>query len=200
MAETSTTSTTSATPMTPAEKAAKTREKNATKRSTSAKKAAETRAANRGAAARSTTARKATSTAARGRTNAAKKAAEATQETKSSIGRSVEMAEKAALVPVGAMLMARESVASTIDELRTKYSTRAKTKRELSKFERRGNSALKGVEKDLKSMIKDIEQRYEPVFKHAELMGARVENAVQGGRTAATQASTKVQERISTLV
>jgi hypothetical protein len=37
------------------------------------------------------------------------------------------------------------------------------------------------------------------MVKNAEFMTARVENVVQSGRTAATQATTKVQERIASL-
>jgi len=33
-----------------------------------------------------------------------------------------------------------------------------------------------------------------------EVVGARVENAVQGGRTAATKASTTVRERLASMV
>jgi len=185
---------------TPAEKAATTREINATKRSTTAKKAAATRAANRGASARSTTASKAKASAARGRTTAAKKAAEATQEVKNPVERSLEMAEQAVLVPVGFVLVARENVISAIEDVRAKYGTQAKTRKELKRFERRGNTAVKRVEKDLRGMIKDIETRYEPVIKNVELVSVRVENAVQTSRTAATKTSTRVQERISALV
>jgi hypothetical protein len=205
-----------------AQKAATTRKTNATKRSTSAKKAAETRAANRGAEARSTIESKTRATAARGRTTAAKKAAEAKQEIKSPIERASEIAEKAVLVPVGAALIARDNVVETIDELRATYATRTKARQELRRFERRGENAVKRIEhdakksrtrlerelrerrarleRDLKTVVKDIEHRADPMVKNVELVSARVENAVQTGKTAATKASTTVQERIAALV
>ncbi len=124
-------------------------------------------------------------------------------------------------MPVGAALIARDEVASTLDDLKSKYGTRAKAKRELRRYERRGSSALRGVERDakktrtrverelrerrarveseLKGAVKDIELRTEPVAKNVELVGARIENAVVGGRTAVTKASTTVQERIASL-
>jgi hypothetical protein len=209
MAETSTRSSA-------AQKAATTRRTNATKRSTAAKKAAETRAANRGSAARSTATRRAKSTArstaARAETAAAKRAAEAKQELRSPMGRAAELAEKAVLVPVGATLIARERLASTLDEIRKTYSTRTKAEQELRRFERRGSSAVKRIERDVKKsrarLEGELRQRRtriekelkaNPMMKNAELVTARVENAVQSGRTAATQATTKVQERIASL-
>lgn len=122
------------------------------------------------------------------------------------------------LVPVGAALISRDRVMSAVDELRATYSTRTKTKNELRRFERRGTSALKSIERDAKttrdrigrelrlgrtrverdvrSIIKDVE----PVVKNVKVVGARVENAVQGGRSAATKASTSVQERLASMV
>ncbi len=181
----------------------------AAKRSAAAQKAATTRKTN--ATKRSTTAKKAAAT--RRETTAAKQAAQAKQETKNSVKRAGVLAEKAVLVPVGAALVARDGV----NELRSKYSTRNKTENELRRFERRGTSAVKGVERDLKksrtkierelrqrrtrierevkSMIKDIESRTEPVTKNVELVGARVESVVASGRNAAA----KVSERITAL-
>ena len=203
MAETSTTASTTAAEArsTAAEKAATTRKTNATKRSTAAKKAAGTRAANRGASARSTAARKTKATATR-------TATKAKDEIKSPVGRATEIAEKAVLVPVGAALIARDEVVSTFEDLRSSYGSRAKAKQELRRFERRGSNALKGIERDakktrtrvekelkkvdkqLKGVVKDIETRTEPVMKNVEFVSARIENAYESGRTAATKATT----------
>ena len=207
MAETTTPKTD---PSTAAKKAAATRKANAVKRSTTAKKAAQTRAANRGAAARKTTAAKTKTTATRTRTSAAKQAADAKNAAKGPVNRVTEVAEKSVLVPVGAALIARERVTSAIDELRTTYSTRTKARNELRRFERRGTKALQGlerdakktrerVEKDVRSMLSELETRTSPVVKNVELAAAKVENAVMGSKTAATKASATVQERIATM-
>jgi prefoldin subunit 5 len=216
MAE-STSTTTRTTPSGAASKAATTRKTNATKRSTAAKKAAGTRAANRGAAARGTAASKTKASATRARTTAARKAAATEQDVKTPIARATELASSAVLVPVGAALIARDGITTTVSELKAKYGTKAKAKRELNRFERRGASALKGVDKtrtkverelrerttriedEVKSIVNDIETRAEPVAKNVELVTARVENAYEGGRTAVTKASTTVQERIAAL-
>ena len=42
-----------------------------------------------------------------------------------------EIAERAVLVPVGASLLVRDNLVSTVSGLRTKYSTRASIEREL---------------------------------------------------------------------
>jgi len=203
--------TTTTTSNTPAQKAAATRKTNAAKRSTTAQKAATTRKTK--ATKRSTTAKKAAAT--RRQTTAAKQAAEVKQETKTNVRRVGGMAEKAVLVPMGAALVARDGVMSTIGDLRASYSTRNKAEQELRRFERRGSSVVKGierdvkkgrtrierelrqrrtrVERDVKSVIKDIEAN--AVTKNVELVSARVENAVASGRNAAA----KVQERITAL-
>ena len=209
--------TTSIDQSTAAQKAATTRKTNAVKRSTTAKKGAQTRAANQGAAARETAASKASASASRARTTAAKDAAEAKSVVRSRVGQAADIAEKSILVPFGAALVTRDRVMEAIDELRSTYSTRKKTEAELKRFERRGTNALKPlvrdakktrdrverelrqsrarVEKDVRVIIKDLE----PVAKNAELVSARVENAVQSGKTAATKASTRVQERLAAL-
>jgi hypothetical protein len=161
----------------------------AAKRSATAQKAATTRRTN--ATKRSTTAKKAAAT--RRQTTAAKQAAEAKQETKNTVKRAGGMVEKAVLVPMGAALVARDGVIATIDEMRANYSTRNKTEQELRRYERRGSSAVKGIERDVKSMVKDIESR--AVTKNVELVAARVENVVAGGRNVAA----KVTERITAL-
>ncbi len=216
MAESTTTPTPSQTTReTAGVKAAATRKTNATKRSTAAKKAAGTRAANAGASARATTARKTKATARR-------TAAEAKSEIKTPIGRAADVAEKVMFVPVGAALVARDEIVETIEDLRASYGTKAKAKQELRRFERRGSSAVKGIERDAKKtrtrVERELRQRRarlekelkrveselkgvtEPVKKNVELVNARVENAYETGRTAATKASTSVQERIASLV
>ncbi|MEA2222356.1 MAG: hypothetical protein QOH83_732 [Solirubrobacteraceae bacterium] len=202
---------------TAAEKAAITRKTNATKRSTTAKKAAGTRAANRGAAARSTAASKTKASATRARTTAARQTAQAKQEVKGPMERAAGIAETAVLVPVGAALIARDEVMSTIESLRSKFGTRAKAERELRRFERRGSTAMKRIERDAKKTRTRVERemrerrariekdlrvvanRTEPMAKNVELVTARLENAYEGGRTAVTKASTTVQERIASL-
>ncbi|MBW3609646.1 MAG: hypothetical protein KY463_15170 [Actinobacteria bacterium] len=219
MADTTTKTRSQTTRETAAVKAAATRKKNATKRSTAARKAAGTRAADRGAAARSTTARKAKASAGRGRTNVAQTAAGATDEIRTPLSRASDIAEKVVLVPVGAALVARDEVVATFEDLRSSYASRTKAKQELNRFERRGSSAVKAIERDAKKtrtrVERELRQRRsrvekelrrvdqelkgvtDPLKKNVELAGVRIENAYVTGRTAATKTSTSVQERIA---
>jgi hypothetical protein len=199
-------------PTAAAKKAAITRKTNAVKRSTTAKKAAQTRAANSAAATRT-----AKATATRSRTRAAKEAAEQKDAVRSRVGQAAELAQKSLVVPFGATLVARDRVVAAFDELRSTYSTRKKAEAELRRFERRGANALKPLARDAKKTRERVERelRYgrdrigkdvrmivkdlEPVAKNVELVSARVENAVQGGRTAATKATATARERIAAL-
>jgi hypothetical protein len=184
-----------------------TRKTTATKRSTTAKKAAQTRARNQAATARK-------------RSAAARKAAETRRElAKTPVDRVAEYAEKAVLVPVGAALIARDNVVSTVQELRTSYSSPEKAQRELRRFERRGTTARNRLEREVRKtrtrverelrqrrtraqrLIKrnrtQVERGLKQRRKDLDLVSARVENVVQEGLTTATQISTDLQKRLS---
>lgn len=180
-----------------------------TKQSTAAKKAAATRSRNQAATARR-------------RTAAAKQAAATRAElTKTPVDRAVEYAEKAVLVPVGAVLIARDNVVSTVEELRASYSTPEKAQRELRRFERRGSTARNRFEREVRKTRTRVERelrqrrnRTERVIKQnrtrvqrelklrserLDVAQARVENLVQTGRDTAKELQTKVQERFSSV-
>jgi hypothetical protein len=57
------------------------------------------------------------------------------------------LAERAVLVPVGASLLARDNLVSTVKGLGSRYSTRASVGRELKRYERRGVIARNRVER-----------------------------------------------------
>ncbi|HWE11785.1 MAG TPA: hypothetical protein VG325_20725 [Solirubrobacteraceae bacterium] len=60
------------------------------------------------------------------------------------------LAERAVLVPVGAGLLARDNLVSTVKGLATKYRTRASVERELKRYERRGASARNRFERQVR--------------------------------------------------
>ena len=126
---------------------------------------------------------------------------------KTRMEQAADVAEKAVLVPVGAALVTRDRVKEAIDELRSTYSTRKKTEAELKPLRApRLDSALKPLVRDAKKTRERVEKElrygrtriekdvrmvvrdFEPVAKNVELVTARVENAVQSGKTAATKA------------
>jgi hypothetical protein len=171
----------------------------ATKRSTTAKKAAQTRSANQAAEARK-------------RTTAAKKAAETRRElAKTPVDRIGEYAERAALVQVGAALVARDAVTEVVDSLRTSLSSRDKVEKELQvrrrrleaelkRFERRGSTEVKRFEREAKKTRTRVAKQVKPLTTQADLVTARVENILQTGVTAGQKAATTVQERVASVV
>jgi hypothetical protein len=191
--------------------ASTTRAANATKRSTAARKGAATRSRQRAAEARK-------------RTTAARKTAETRAElTKTPVDRAQEYAERAVLIPVGAVLTARDKAIATVEELAKSVSTREKAEKELAarrkrveadlrRFERRGRSERNRVERRVKKtrtrverelrqrrnrVEREIRSTRKDVGAQADLLTARVENLVQTGITRGTQVATKVQERVA---
>src|SRR3954451_14386550 len=106
----------------------------ATKRSTAAKKAAQTRSANQAAEARK-------------RTAAAKKAAETRRElAKTPVDRVQEYADRAVNVQLGAAAAAREAVTEAFDGLRESLTSRTAAEKELQLRRRRLEAELKRFE------------------------------------------------------
>ena len=166
-----------------------------------------------------TTTRKRTATK---RSTAAKKAAATRAENaKTPVDRAVEYAERAVLVPVGAALIARDNVVSTVESLRTSYSTPESAQRELRRFERRGTTARNRFERDVRKtrtrverelrqrraraqrLVKRNRTRVERELKlrgrELDLGQARFENVLQTGRTTASQLSAEIQKRIASV-
>ena len=183
----------------------------ATKHSTTAKKAAQTRSANQAAQARKRT------------TTAAKKAAEPRIEVaKTPVDRVQEYAERAALVQLGAALVARDAVTDAVETLRGTLGSRAQAEKELQvrrrrleaelkRFERRGSTARTRIERDakktrsrvqrdIKSLRTDVTKQVKPLTTPADFVTSRVENLVQTGITGAQKAATTVQERVAAVV
>ncbi|MBV9416959.1 MAG: hypothetical protein JO363_18390 [Solirubrobacterales bacterium] len=89
---------------------------------------------------RSTTRRKpASATARAGRATSASRTAPRTT-----------LAERAVLVPVGASLVASDSLVSTVKGLASKYRSRSNLERELKRYERRGVTARNRFERQIR--------------------------------------------------
>src|ERR1700753_1460511 len=142
------------------------------------------------AAARTTSASKAKATHAKGaRTRAAntaqatlRQSETATRETAGVVG---DYAERAVLIPVGAALIARDRVVSTVSETISSYSSSTKAQAQLKKFERRGATARKRlerevrktrvrVERDLRQRRKAIERSYTDTINEFETRRDRI--------------------------
>ena len=68
---------------------------------------------------------------------------------------------------------------------------------ELRRFERRGEGARARVARDLRTLRGNVVTTRGDVGAQAGLVGARVENLVQGGITAGTQVAARAVERVA---
>ena len=191
MADTPNTSTPTPTAA-PAKRAQTRRKTAATDRSTAAKKGAATRARKQAteAAKRSTVAKKAAAT---------RRDAERTP-----VERYVDYADRAVSIQVGAALAVRDGVVSTVGGLATKYSSLDKVETDLRKLERRGTTARNHFERAVRARRRRVERDLRGVSRdagaQAGLVGSQVENLVQTGVTAGTQAAAKLTERVASVV
>src|SRR6476469_4577476 len=119
-----------------------------------------TRKSTTGTARKSTTAtaRKSTSgttrksTARRTTAGTTRRTASASTQTtpRSPVEQAQQIAERAVLVPVGASLLARDNLVTTVKGLTSKYSTRAGLDREIKRYERRGATARNRFERQVR--------------------------------------------------
>jgi hypothetical protein len=128
----------------------------------------------------------------------------ATRETAGVVG---DYAERAVLIPVGAALIARDRVVTTVSDTISTYSSTSKTQAQLKRFERRGATARNRLEREvrkarvrverelrqrrrvLESTVSDIEERREAIAKNGSEIAGRV-----------PELATKLQERVLSLV
>jgi hypothetical protein len=122
-----------------------------------------------------------------------------------------DYAERAVLIPVGAALIARERVVTSVSDTISSYSTPTKAQAQLRKFERRGATARKRLEREVRKTrvrverelrqrrknvertvndaVRDIEKRRDAITKNGTDLGDRV-----------PEFANQVQERILSLV
>lgn len=112
------------------------------------------------------------------RTSAPRKSAASTTtstQPKTPVGQAQELAERVVLVPVGASLLARDNLVSSVKGLATKYSTRANLERELRRYERRGATARNRFERQ----VRKTRTRFERELRQRR---SRVERTVKHNR------------------
>jgi hypothetical protein len=165
--------------------------------------------ASRSSAASSTQSKAAHAKGARTRaTNQAESALRQTQTaTRETAGVFGDYAERAVLIPVGAALIARERVVTSVSDTISSYSSSSKAQAQLRKFERRGATARNRLEREvrkarvrverelrqrrrtLESTLSELEDRRGTVAKNGAELANRVPELVN-----------TVQERILSLV
>jgi hypothetical protein len=107
--------------------------------------------------------------------NAGAGSATTSTQPKTTVQQVQELAERAVLVPVGASLLVRDNLVSTVRSLASRYSSRAGLERELRRYERRGASARTRFERQ----VRRTRTRFE---RDLRLRRHRVERTVKQNR------------------
>lgn len=91
-------------------------------------------------------------------------------------------AERAVLIPVGAALIARERVFSSVNDTISTYSSSSKTQAQLRRFERRGNTARRRVEREIRKarvgVERELRKRRHDGVELADRLQGRIESLV----------------------
>ena len=122
-----------------------------------------------------------------------------------------DYAERAVLIPVGAALIAREKVVSSVSDTISTVSTGSKAQAQLRRFERRGLTARKRLEREVRKARVRVERELRQRRKNIETtlsdtvseIDGRREKIVKNGSEIANRVpelATQAQERILSLV
>jgi hypothetical protein len=113
-----------------------------------------------------------------------------------------DYAERAVLIPVGAALIARDRVVSSVNDVVTTYTTPSKAQGQLKKFERRGTSARKGLEREVRKTRTRVERRLRQRRRGLEQTVTRLERrrgtAAKSLSEQVEQASTQLESVLQT--
>jgi len=114
------------------------------------------------------------------------------------------LAERAVLVPVGASLLARDNLVSTVKGFATKYRTRTNFERELKRYERRGATARNRFERQVRKartrMEREVRQRRSLVEKTMRQNQRRLNRELTSVRRDFEKQSGAVSARVERLV
>jgi hypothetical protein len=119
-----------------------------------------------------------------------------------------EYAGRAVLIPVGAALIARDRVISSVNDTISNYSTSAKAQAQLRRFERRGTTARNRLEREVRKtrirFERELRQRRRRVEKGVSNLERRRDTVAKNGSNFANrrvpELANAVQERILSLV
>jgi hypothetical protein len=179
---------------------AKPRAKKAARKTTSAKASTRTKATK----AKASRAKAARTRATHQAESAVRQTQAATRETADVFG---DYAERAVLIPVGAALVARDKVVSTVSDTISTYSSPAKAQAQLRRFERRGVTARNRLEREVRKarvrFERELRQRRRELEKSVSDLDSRRENVAKQVPDIANRVpelANRVQERILSLV
>ncbi|HWW90478.1 MAG TPA: hypothetical protein VNY35_06845 [Solirubrobacteraceae bacterium] len=145
------------------------------------------------------------------RTRAAHQAESAVRQTQTASRETADVfgdyAERALLIPVGAALVARDKVVSTVSDTISTYSSSSKTQAQLRRFERRGATARNRLEREVRKarvrVERELRQRRRVIEKSVNDLDSRRETVAKQVPDIANRVpelANRVQERILSLV
>jgi hypothetical protein len=123
---------------------------------------------------------------------------------KTPVQQAQEIAERVVLVPVGASLLARDNLVSTVKGFTTKYRTRAGVERELKRYERRGVTARNRFERQVRKtrtrFERELRQRRTRVERTVKQNRRRLERDIKSVRKDLEKQTTQLSTRVEKLV
>jgi len=125
-----------------------------------------------------------------------------------------DYAERAVLIPVGAALIARDRVMTSVNSTISSYCSSSKAQAQLRRFDRRGTTARKRLEREVRKarvrFERELRQRRREIEKTVSDLDARREAVAKNGTDLANRVpeianrvpdiASQVQERILSLV
>jgi hypothetical protein len=171
-----------------------------------AKPAAKSSAARRGSTAstRSQSTKAKATKAKASRTRSVHQAQSALRQTETATRNTVDVfgdyTERAVLIPVGAALIARERVVSTVNDAISSYGSTTKAQAQLRRFERRGNTARNRLEREVRKARVRVERELRQRRRELEKTVSSLEDRRDVVAKNVTELPNRVQERILSLV
>jgi hypothetical protein len=132
-----------------------------------------------------------------GQADALRQAQTATRDTAQAVG---DYAERAVLIPVGAALIARDRVVSTVSGTISTYSSTTKTRQQLRRFERRGVTARNRLEREVRKARVRFEREVRQRRRSIESTVGDIEERRDAFAKNGSDLANRVQERIVSLV
>jgi len=123
---------------------------------------------------------------------------------KTAVAQAQEIAERVVHVPLGASLLVRDNVVSTVTDLASKYSSRSSLERELKRYERRGATARNRFERQVRKsrtrFERELRQRRSRVERTVKQNRRRFEREVRSVRKDLEKQSGQLTTRVEKLL
>jgi hypothetical protein len=108
--------------------------------------------------------------------------------------------ERAVLIPVGAALIARDRVVSTVSDTISTYGSTTKAQAQLRRFERRGTTARNRLEREVRKARVRVERELRQRRRDLEQTVSTLEERRDAVAKNVTELPNRVQERILSIV